>query len=133
MGRVTVSLDSLNDDIFKLTNDVDQPVASVLEGIQAATEVGLRPVKINAVVRAGVNDHTVVDMARHFHATGCIVRFIEYMDVGNCNQWSMRDVVPAERIVAMIDAQLPLEPICANYAGEAVSYTHLTLPTNDLV
>ena len=118
LDRVTVSLDTLDPAIFRHMSDADADVEQVLAGIDAARRCGLQPIKINAVVRAGVNDHTVVDMARHFHATDCIVRFIEYMDVGNCNQWSMRDVVPAERIVAMIDAQLPLEPIGANYAGE---------------
>lgn len=118
LGRVTVSLDSLNDDIFKLTNDVDQPVASVLEGIQAATEVGLRPVKINAVIRRGVNDHTLVDLARYFHGSGNIVRFIEYMDVGTTNGWRLEEVVPAAEMIRMINNELPIEPIDANYKGE---------------
>lgn len=118
LGRVTVSLDSLNDDIFKLTNDVGQPVASVLEGIQAATEVGLRPVKINAVIRRGVNDHTLVDLARYFHGSGNIVRFIEYMDVGTTNGWRLEEVVPAAEMIRMINNELPIEPIDANYKGE---------------
>lgn len=118
LHRVTVSLDSLDPAIFRRMSDAEADVDRVLDGIDAARRCGLRPVKINTVVRAGVNDRTVVDMARRFHGTDCIVRFIEYMDVGNSNRWSLRDVVPAGRIVEMIDAQLPLEAIDANYPGE---------------
>jgi cyclic pyranopterin phosphate synthase len=118
LQRITVSLDSLDNDVFKAMNDVGFPVERVLEGIEAAREAGLWPIKINMVVKRGVNDHSVVEMARHFHGTGYILRFIEYMDVGNTNGWRMDDVVPAAEIVRMIDAVLPLEPIEAGYRGE---------------
>jgi cyclic pyranopterin phosphate synthase len=118
LRRVTVSLDSLDEDTFREMNDADFPVSAVLAGIDAAAAAGLAPVKINAVVRRGVNDHTVVDLARHFKGSGHIVRFIEYMDVGTTNGWRVDDVVPGGEIVAMINAELPLEPVDANYAGE---------------
>jgi cyclic pyranopterin phosphate synthase len=118
LHRVTVSLDSLDDDVFKAMNDVDFPVGKVLEGIEAAAAVGLRPVKVNMVVKRGVNDHSLLDMARHFHGSGHILRFIEYMDVGSTNGWRMDDVVPAREIVARIHAELPLEPADPNYYGE---------------
>jgi cyclic pyranopterin phosphate synthase len=118
LKRVTVSLDSLDDAVFRSMNDADFPVARVLEGIDAAVAAGLNPVKINAVVRRGVNDHTVVDLARHFRAAGHIVRFIEYMDVGHSNGWRLDDVVPGAKIVSMIGAEMPLEPAGANYGGE---------------
>jgi cyclic pyranopterin phosphate synthase len=121
LRRVTVSLDSLDDAVFKAMNDVDFPVAKVLEGIEAAAAVGLRPVKINMVVKRGTNDQCILDMARHFHGTGHILRFIEYMDVGNTNGWRMNDVVPAAEIVARINAVLPLEPADPNYFGEVAS------------
>jgi cyclic pyranopterin phosphate synthase len=118
LRRVTVSLDSLDDTVFKAMNDVAFPVARVLEGIEAACEAGLGPIKINAVVKRGVNDAGIVEMAHHFHGTGYVLRFIEYMDVGTTNGWRLDDVVPAREIVAKIDAVLPLEPIEANYRGE---------------
>jgi GTP 3',8-cyclase len=118
LRRVTVSLDSLDDAVFKAMNDVDFPVSRVLEGIEAAREAGLQPIKINVVVKRGVNDHCLVDMARHFHGTGDILRFIEYMDVGTTNGWRMDDVVPAAEIIAKINAELPLEPVDPNYSGE---------------
>ena len=90
----------------------------VLQGIDKAAEVGLSPVKINAVVQKGVNDHTVVDLARHFKGTGHILRFIEYMDVGNRNGWKWEEVVPAAEIIRRIDAEMPLEPIESDYRGE---------------
>jgi GTP 3',8-cyclase len=121
LRRVTVSLDSLDEDVFRAMNDVDFPVARVLAGIDAAAEAGLRPIKINMVVRRGLNDHGVVDMARHFRATGHIVRFIEYMDVGSSNGWRMDDVVPAREIVSAIDAEMPLEPVEAHYRGEVAN------------
>ena len=95
LRRVTVSLDSLDDDVFRAMNDVDFPVERVLEGIDAAATAGLRPVKVNMVVKRGVNDDSVVDMARRFHGSGHIVRFIEFMDVGHTNGWRLDDVVPA--------------------------------------
>jgi cyclic pyranopterin phosphate synthase len=121
LGRVTVSLDSLDEDVFRAMNDVDFPVARVLEGIDAAAAAGLRPVKVNMVVKRGLNDRSVVDMARRFHGTGHILRFIEFMDVGHTNGWRMDDVVPADEILARIDAVLPLEPLEPNYPGEVAN------------
>ena len=117
LGRVNVSLDSLDDPTFRSMNDVDFPVERVLEGIAAASSVGL-PVKVNAVVKRGVNDAGVVDMARYFRGTGHTLRFIEYMDVGSTNGWRLDDVVPAAEIVERIDAVFPLEPVEASYRGE---------------
>ena len=117
LDRINVSLDSLDDATFKSMNDVDFPVSRVLEGIDAATEVGL-PVKVNAVVKRGVNDAGVVDMARHFRGTGHALRFIEYMDVGTTNGWRLDDVVPAAEIVERIDAVFPLEAVESAYRGE---------------
>jgi GTP 3',8-cyclase len=117
LGRITVSLDSLDDTVFRAMNDVDFPVQTVLEGIDAAAAAGL-PVKVNVVVKRGVNEGSVVPMARHFRDEGHIVRFIEYMDVGHTNGWRLDDVVPAAEIVATIDAELPLEPLPARYPGE---------------
>ena len=117
LDRVNVSLDSLDDATFKSMNDVDFPVARVLEGIDAADAVGL-PVKVNAVVKRGVNDAGVVEMARYFRGTGHPLRFIEYMDVGTTNGWRLDDVVPAQEIVERIDAAFPLEPVESAYRGE---------------
>jgi GTP 3',8-cyclase len=118
LQRISVSLDSLDNDVFKAMNDVDFPVERVLVGIEAARAAGLWPIKINMVVKRGVNDQSIIDMARHFHGTGYILRFIEYMDVGNSNGWRMDDVVSADEIVRRIDAELPLEPADPNYRGE---------------
>ncbi len=118
LQRVTVSLDSLDNDVFKAMNDVDFPVERVLEGIEAAAEAGLAPVKVNMVVKKGVNDDSVLDMALYFRGTGAIVRFIEYMDVGSSNGWRLDDVVPAAEIVKTINAEMPLEPIAPDYRGE---------------
>jgi cyclic pyranopterin phosphate synthase len=118
LKRITVSLDSLDNEVFKSMNDVDFPVERVLEGIEAAAEAGLSPVKVNMVVKRGVNDHTVLQMARHFRERGQILRFIEYMDVGNANGWRLDDVVPAGEIIARINAEMPLEPADPNYRGE---------------
>ncbi len=117
LDRVNVSLDSLDDETFRAMNDVDFPVTRVLEGIEAAAAAGL-PVKVNAVVKRGINDEGVVDMARHFRDTGHSLRFIEYMDVGATNGWRLDDVVPATEIVERIDAVFPLEPVDAAYRGE---------------
>src|SRR3954454_3570326 len=117
LGRITVSLDSLDDEIFRAMNDVDFPVQTVLDGIEAASAVGL-PVKVNVVVKRGVNEDSVLPMARRFRDRGHIVRFIEYMDVGHTNGWRLDDVVPAADIVAAIDAELPLEPLPPRYPGE---------------
>ena len=118
LERITVSLDSLDDPTFRRMNDADFPVAKVIEGIEAAAAAGLTPVKINMVVKRGVNDHQVLDMARHFKGSGHIVRFIEFMDVGATNGWRMDDVVPAAEIVRCIDEAFPLEPIGENHPGE---------------
>jgi len=118
LTRVTVSLDSLDDATFRAMNDADFPVAKVLEGIDAAAAAGLAPVKINVVVKRGVNDDDVVAMARHFRGTGHIVRFIEFMDVGATNGWRMDDVVPAAEIIRAIGAVYPLEPAAPHYPGE---------------
>jgi GTP 3',8-cyclase len=118
LRRVTVSLDSLDGVVFMAMNDVDFPVERVLEGIEAAAAAGLSPVKVNMVVKRGTNEDSVVPMARYFHGSGHIVRFIEYMDVGATNGWRLDEVVPAAEIVAAIDAELPLEPLDPNYHGE---------------
>jgi cyclic pyranopterin phosphate synthase len=117
LKRITVSLDSLDDDAFRALNDVDFPVARVLDGIEAATAAGL-PVKVNMVVKRGANDADVVPMARFFRERGHVLRFIEYMDVGATNGWRLDDVVPAAEIVERIGAELPLEPVEAAYRGE---------------
>ena len=117
LSRITVSLDSLDDETFRAMNDVDFPVERVLEGIDAAAEAGL-PVKVNAVVKRGVNDAGIVDLARRFRGTAHTVRFIEFMDVGATNGWRLDDVVPAAEIVAAIGAAFPLEPVEAAYHGE---------------
>ncbi|MFO0932531.1 MAG: GTP 3',8-cyclase MoaA [Planctomycetota bacterium] len=111
LRRVTVSLDALDDRVFRAMNDVDFPVARVLEGIDAAAAAGLAPVKVNAVVRRGMNDGELVPLARRFRGTGHVLRFIEYMDVGTTNGWRMDDVVPADEIVATVDRVFPLEPV----------------------
>ncbi len=118
LQRVTVSLDTLDDEIFQQMNGRRSSVEKVLTGIDAAEAAGLGPIKINAVVQKGVNDHTLVDLARYARERGWIVRFIEYMDVGTMNGWRMDDVVPAKAIVNMIHAELPLEPAGKNYHGE---------------
>jgi cyclic pyranopterin phosphate synthase len=117
LTRITVSLDSLDDEVFRTMNDVDFPVARVLAGIDAAAAAGL-PVKVNVVVKRGLNEGSVVDIARRFRGTGHVVRFIEYMDVGHSNGWRMDDVVPAEEIVRTIGAEFPLEPVEPSYRGE---------------
>ena len=117
LTRVTVSLDSLDDEVFRAMNDVDFPVARVLDGIDAAAAAGL-PVKVNVVVKRGLNEGSILELARHFHGTGHTLRFIEYMDVGHTNGWRLDDVVPAAEIVAAIDAELPLEPVDSAYRGE---------------
>ncbi|MDH3190137.1 MAG: GTP 3',8-cyclase MoaA [Acidimicrobiia bacterium] len=118
LHRVTVSLDAIDDPTFSRMNDVDFPVASVLEGIDVASREGLGPIKINAVIKRGVNEHAVVEMARHFRGSGHIVRFIEYMDVGTTNGWRLDDVVPAAEMIAKINEEFPVEPVDPNYTGE---------------
>ena len=112
LSRVTVSLDSLDDESFRSLNDVDFPVSRVLDGIEAAAAAGL-PVKVNAVVKRGVNDGDVVGLAEHFRGSGHVLRFIEYMDVGHTNGWRLDDVVPAKEIVERISERWPLEPLDA--------------------
>ena len=118
LHRVTISMDSLDEEVFKHMNGRGFGTAKVLHGIEAAENAGLSPIKINAVVQRGVNDHTIVDLARYFKERGHIMRFIEYMDVGNLNGWKLDHVVPAEEIAARIDAEMPLEPIESSYKGE---------------
>ena len=118
LNRITVSLDSLDESVFRAMNDADFSVATVLEGIDAAEAAGFAPIKINMVVKRGVNDEGVLAMARHFRGSGHIVRFIEFMDVGSTNGWRMDDVVPSAEIIARINAEMPLRPLDAAYTGE---------------
>ena len=118
LHRVTVSLDALDDGIFRAMNDVDFPVGRVLEGIEAAVEAGFGPVKINMVVKRGVNEHEILPMARRFSGAQYILRFIEFMDVGNTNGWRMDSVVPGSEIVEVIRREFALEPMAPNYSGE---------------
>jgi cyclic pyranopterin phosphate synthase len=118
LRRVTVSLDSVDDAVFRAMNDMDVPLARVVEGIDAAIEAGLAPVKLNAVIRRGVNEAGTLDLARFARERGCILRFIEYMDVGTTNGWRLEEVVPAAELVARIDAEMPLDPVAAGYRGE---------------
>jgi cyclic pyranopterin phosphate synthase len=118
LKRITVSLDGLDDATFRRMNDVDFPVRDVLAGIDAAAAAGMTPVKINMVVKRGVNEGEVISMARHFRGTGHIVRFIEYMDVGTSNGWRMDEVVPSREVLQCIAEEFPLEPLDARYSGE---------------
>ena len=121
LRRITISLDSLDDATFRRMNDVDFPVSRVLEAIDAAGAAGLRPVKIDVVVKRGLNDSGIVDIARHFRGTGHIVRFIEFMDVGNSNDWRLEDVVPGSEVLARIAELWPLEPLAPEYRGEVAN------------
>ncbi len=121
LDRVTVSLDALDDPTFQAMNDVGFPVATVLEAIEVASGVGLGPIKVNAVIKRGVNEHAIVDMAEHFRNSGHIVRFIEFMDVGNTNGWRLDDVVPAAEMIESINQRFPLEPVPPNYPGEVAN------------
>jgi len=121
LQRVTVSLDALDDATFMRMNDVDFPVAGVLDAIDAAAAAGLGPIKINAVIRRGINERAVLDLATHFRHSGHIVRFIEYMDVGHSNGWRLDEVVTAAEIVRTIDAQFPLKPVAQAYRGEVAN------------
>ena len=118
LRRLTVSVDALDDAIFRAMNDVDFPVHRVLRGIEAARAAGFAPIKINMVVKRGVNEGEILPMARHFHGPDFILRFIEFMDVGNTNGWRMEDVVPAAEIVARLSGEFALEPLAAQYRGE---------------
>ncbi len=118
LDRITVSLDSLDDATFREMNDMNFPVALVLEGIDAAVAAGFEQIKVNAVVRRGVNDTTLLDLADHFRGTEHIVRFIEFMDVGTTNGWQLDEVIPSTELVSTIDARFPLDPVEPNYEGE---------------
>ena len=118
LQRLTVSLDGLNDEIFRKMNDVDFPVADVLDGIDAAQEAGFENIKVNMVVKKGTNDHEIVSMAKHFKGSGIILRFIEFMDVGSSNGWNMQEVLPSKEVIARINEIYPLESMEPNYAGE---------------
>jgi GTP 3',8-cyclase len=118
LRRVTISLDALDDATFRAMNDVDFPVSRVLEAIDAAADAGLAPVKIDCVVKRGMNETQVVELARHFRGTGHVVRFIEYMDVGNSNGWRMQDVVPGREMLELLQREWPLVPVEPEYFGE---------------
>jgi cyclic pyranopterin phosphate synthase len=118
LRRITVSLDALDEATFRHMSDVDVPVQQVLDGIAAAAEAGLSPIKVNMVVKRGTNDHAILSMAERFRGSGHILRFIEYMDVGNSNRWRMDEVLPSRELIDRIAAAWPLEPIGANYDGE---------------
>jgi len=118
LNRVTVSLDAIDDTVFRRMNDVDFAVDEVLHGIEVAQQVGLAPLKVNMVVKKGDNDDQLVPMARHFRGSGIILRFIEYMDVGETNHWDMTSVVPSAEVIQRLSAEFPLEPLSSNYTGE---------------
>ena len=118
LQRITVSLDGLDDTVFRRMNDADFPVSSVLEGIEAAQSVGLGPVKVNMVVKRGTNDHEIIPMARHFRGTGVVLRFIEYMDVGATNGWRMDEVLPSAQVIERLAGHWPLVPLEPCAAGE---------------
>ncbi len=125
LKRLTVSLDGLDDAVFQRMNDVGFPVAEVLAGIEAAREVGLAPIKVNMVVKRGVNEDQILPMARHFHGTGITLRFIEYMDVGATNGWRMDEVLPSDQVLALLRQEFDLHPLPANDPGEtAERYAH---------
>jgi GTP 3',8-cyclase len=121
LTRLTVSLDALDDTLFRRINDVDFPVADVLEGIDAARAAGFGPIKVNMVVKRGTNDREIVPMARHFRHTGVVLRFIEYMDVGSSNGWRMDDVLPSSEVVSRLSNFFPLEAIAPSYRGETAA------------
>ncbi len=118
LNRISISLDSLDDAVFRAMNDANFPVGKVLDAIDAADAAGLWPIKIDMVVKRGINENSIVEMARHFRGTPHIVRFIEYMDVGTTNGWRMADVVPSREVVERIAREWPIEPLQANYFGE---------------
>ena len=121
LERVTVSLDSLDDEVFRAMNDVDFPVERVLAGIEAAAAAGLSPVKVNVVLKRGVNEDGMLDLVRYFRGSGHVLRFIEYMDVGHTNGWRLDEVVPAAEILERIGAEFPLEPVPPEYPGEVAT------------
>lgn len=121
LDRLTISLDALDEDVFKQMIGRPYGPEKVLEGIEAARDAGFSPLKINAVVQRGVNEQTIVETAEYFRGTGDIIRFIEYMDVGNLNDWDLSQVVSGEEVVDLINSKFPLEPVDANYRGEVAS------------
>lgn len=118
LNRINISLDAIDEQTFQRVNDVDFPVAKVLEGIDNAHAVGFDAVKVNAVIRRGYNEHSILPLARHFHGTGTVLRFIEFMDVGTTNQWNLEEVIPAAELVEIIGKELPIESLQPNYSGE---------------
>ena len=118
LERLTVSLDGLDDTVFRAMNDVDFPVRDVLDGIEAAQHAGLGPIKVNMVVKRGTNEHQILPMARHFRGSGIVLRFIEYMDVGATNGWRMDDVLPSSAVLQLLQQELPLVPLQASQPGE---------------
>jgi cyclic pyranopterin phosphate synthase len=118
LQRVTISLDSLDEDVFRAMSGGRGDLGQVMHGLEAAAEAGLAPIKINVVVERGVNDHTVLDLLDHFRGTGHIVRLIEYMDVGNRNGWRMNQVVPSRELLDIVEERWPLQPVGRNYPGE---------------
>jgi len=121
LRRMTVSLDSLDDEVFMAMNDVDFPVQRVLDWIDTSVEAGLTPAKVNMVVKRGVNEASILPMARYFRHKGITLRFIEYMDVGTTNGWRLDEVVPAREIISILNAEMPLEPLHPNYEGEVAN------------
>lgn len=118
LNRINISLDAIDEQTFQRVNDVDFPVAKVLEGIDNAHAVGFDAVKVNAVIRRGYNEHSILPLAQHFHGTGTVLRFIEFMDVGTTNQWNLEEVIPAAELVEIIGKELPIESLQPNYSGE---------------
>ena len=118
LNRITVSLDALDEKTFRTVCDVNLPVSRVLEGIENARLAGFENIKINAVIKRGLNEHSVLPLARYFHGTGSILRFIEYMDVGSTNNWKLDEVVSASELVALINQEMPIDPVFPNYRGE---------------
>ncbi|MEE8104126.1 MAG: GTP 3',8-cyclase MoaA [Planctomycetota bacterium] len=121
LHRLTISLDSLDKDVFEKMNGRGHGPEVVLEGLAAAREAGFGPAKINAVVQRGVNEHTLVELARHFKGSGHILRFIEFMDVGTVNGWDLAQVVTKKEILELLGAEFALEPVAPNYAGEVAT------------
>ena len=118
LSRINISLDAIDEQTFQRINDVDFPVAKVLEGIDNAHAAGFDAVKVNAVIRRGYNEHSILPLAQHFHGTGTVLRFIEFMDVGTTNKWSLEEVIPAAELVEIIDKEMSIESLQPNYSGE---------------
>ena len=118
LSRINISLDAIDEQTFQRPNDVDFPVAKVLEGIDNAHAAGFDAVKVNAVIRRGYNEHSILPLAQHFHGTGTVLRFIEFMDVGTTNKWNLEEVVPAAELAEIIDKEMPIESLQPNYSGE---------------